>query len=152
MRRDHEFNEPVVVDGVVQTFKGWRDPNFKPDPAATPVPACHSGTSGTPPPAPSLGTDTTVLELSAVAPVSYDKLELTAPADEVFAIHFNNTETGIEHDVDLRDSAGTTLQDQAKIVGPAEATYVYDALDAGTYTFICSVHPIPQMTGTLTVE
>ena len=42
--------------------------------------------------------------------------------------------------------------DQPTITGPGETTYVYEALDAGTYTFICSVHPIPAMTGTLTVE
>jgi plastocyanin len=33
-----------------------------------------------------------------------------------------------------------------------ETTYVIPPLKAGTYTFICSVHPIPAMTGTLTVK
>ena len=33
-----------------------------------------------------------------------------------------------------------------------DANYVIDGLDPGTYTFICSVHPIPAMTGTLTVK
>src|SRR5207253_2538736 len=31
-------------------------------------------------------------------------------------------------------------------------TYVYPGLPAGTYVFICSIHPIPAMTGTLTVK
>jgi plastocyanin len=36
------------------------------------------------------------------------------------------------------------------ITGPAQITYEVPALEAGTYTFICSVHP--NMTGTVTVE
>jgi hypothetical protein len=155
-KRDPELNEPVLnEDGTVQTFKGWRDPEFKPDPAATPVPACHAGGGGgTPPPAESLPPDSTVLELGISGVLAYDKLELTAPADEVFAIHFNNTDTGQTHDVDIRENDGTTVvQDQpTQITGPAEITYVYEPLAAGTYKFICQVHPIPAMTGTLTVE
>ncbi len=153
-KRDPELNEPVIgEDGNVETFKGWRDEEFKPDPSATPVPECHSGTpGGTPAPQESLPPDATVLEVQAVPVIQFDVQELTAPAGEAFAIHFNNTDDGQTHDVDLRDSGGTVLSDQATITGPAEATYVYEPLEAGSYTFICSVHPIPAMTGTLTVE
>ena len=42
--------------------------------------------------------------------------------------------------------------DQPTVAGPGEVTYLYTALPAGTYDFICSVHPIPNMTGTLTVK
>jgi plastocyanin len=38
------------------------------------------------------------------------------------------------------------------ILDPGETTYTIQPLEAGTYEFFCSVHPIPQMTGTLTVE
>ncbi len=154
-KRDPELNEPVLnPDGTVQRFKGWVDPSFKPDPSATPVPDCHSGgAGGTPAPQESLPPGATVLELGTSGVLAFDKHELSAPAGERFAIHFNNTDTGQTHDVDLRASNGTTVvQDQPTITAPAEATYVYDALEAGTYTFICSVHPIPAMTGTLTVE
>jgi mono/diheme cytochrome c family protein/plastocyanin len=152
-KRDAELNEPILnEDGTVQTFKGWRDVEFKPDPAATPVPACHSGTGGgataAPPPS-----DAPVLELGTSGVLTYDKTELTAPADTTFVIAFNNADEGQAHDVDIRDSSGTTLRDgEPKVTGPAEVSYTYEALDAGTYTFICSVHPIPSMTGTLTVE
>jgi plastocyanin len=134
---------------------GWRDPEFKPDPAATPVPDCYLGDGGgTPPPAESLPPDATVLELGTSGVLAFDKTELTAPAGEVFAIHFNNSDAGQTHDVDIREDDGTTVvQDQpTQITGPAEITYVYEPLEAGTYKFICQVHPIPQMTGTLTVE
>jgi mono/diheme cytochrome c family protein/plastocyanin len=152
-RRDPELNEPVLdAEGNVLTFKGWRDPEFRPDAAATPVPACHSGGQGTPPPQPSIGPDTTVLEVGIAGVLEYDTHALTAPAGELFAIHFNNTDAGQTHDVDIRTEDGTTVRDTQTVTGPAEATYAIDALDAGTYTFICSVHPIPAMTGTLTVE
>ncbi len=49
-------------------------------------------------------------------------------------------------------TASQTLKDQPTTDGGAVATYQYEPLDAGTYQFICSVHPIPAMTGTLTVE
>ncbi len=156
IRRDPELNEPVLdADGKVVTFKGWRDPDFKPDPAATPVPDCYLGDNGgaTQGPPPSIGPETTILELNAVSPVSYDKTELTAPAGEVFVIKFDNTETGLEHDVDIRVSpTGETLQNQAPVLAPTLIDYAYQPLEAGTYTFICSIHPIPSMTGTLTVE
>jgi mono/diheme cytochrome c family protein len=154
-KRDPELNEPVIgPDGTVETFRGWLDPSFKPDPSATPVPDCYLGEpGGTQAPPPSLGPDTTVLELGTSGVIAYDRLELTAPANEAFGIHFVNSDTGQTHDVDIRESDGTTVvKDQPTITGPAEATYLYEPLAAGTYTFICSVHPIPAMTGTLTVE
>ncbi|MEJ7697100.1 MAG: cytochrome c [Candidatus Limnocylindrales bacterium] len=40
--RHPELLDPRIdpVSGKVVTFKGWRDPNYKPEPAATPYPAC----------------------------------------------------------------------------------------------------------------
>ena len=55
--------------------------------------------------------------------------------------------------VEIRQSDGTTVvQKQEAIPGGTEKSYQYDALPAGTYTFICSIHPVPAMTGTLTVK
>jgi mono/diheme cytochrome c family protein len=156
-KRSPELNEPVLnEDGTVQTFRGWVDPNFKPDPAATPVPECHAGgpggPGGSPGPGASVPPDAEVLELGTAGVLQFDKNELAAPADEAFVIHFNNSDAGQSHDVDIRREDASVVKDQTPITGPAETDYVYEALEAGTYTFICSVHPIPQMTGTLTVE
>jgi len=54
--------------------------------------------------------------------------------------------------MDIRLPDATVVSDNPTINGPAETTYVIDGLDPGTYTFICSVHPIPGMTGILTVK
>ena len=150
--RDHELNEPVLnADGTVQTFQGWRDLEFKPDAAATPVPDCWSGSpgGGTPAPQESLGPDATVLDVVAEG-VQFDPLALTAPADEQFGIAFDQRDAGVGgHDVDIRNDDGT-VADNPVLQEPGETTYTIAPLAAGAYEFFCSVHP--NMTGTLTVE
>lgn len=86
--------------------------------------------------------------------VAFLEKELTVPAGQPFTIHFVNEDPpSIPHDVDIRATDGkTVLTDQDTINGGATADYTYAALEAGEYLFICSVHPFPAMTGTLTVE
>ena len=38
------------------------------------------------------------------------------------------------------------------VTGPAQGEFAVPALPAGEYTFYCSFHPVPDMTGTLTIE
>jgi mono/diheme cytochrome c family protein/plastocyanin len=155
VRRDPQLNEPVIgADGKVQTFKGWLDPNFKPEPSATPFPDCWSGTAagGSQAPAETLGPDATILKLTA-ASIAYDVKELTGPAGKAFGIDFKQEDAGVGgHNVEIRDSGGQTLFKGQVLTDPGETTYSIPALTAGTYTYICSIHPIPQMTGTLTVK
>jgi len=86
--------------------------------------------------------------------ISYDKHELTVTAGKSFGIKFHNADpAGVPHDVDIRQADGkTVVQDKPTTDGGKETVYDYSALQPGTYTFICSVHPIPAMTGTLTVK
>jgi mono/diheme cytochrome c family protein/plastocyanin len=152
-RRSPELNEPIIgANGKVLTFKGWRDTTFKPAPSSSPVPDCYKGDTGNATPAPqaTLPPGATILEVSALN-IAFDKKELTAPAGVAFGIHFTNNDTSIEHDVDIRATDATVLADNARITG-GDVTYTIAPLKAGTYTFICSVHPIPAMTGTLTVK
>lgn len=93
--------------------------------------------------------------LTVVAKViAYDVKELQVPAGQPFAILFRNEDPSTTpHDVDIRSPDGAqTLKDQRTIDGGSEQLYQYDPLQAGTYEFICSIHPIPAMTGTLTVQ
>jgi cytochrome c oxidase subunit 2 len=103
----------------------------------------------TPPPAPS---GATTLQLTAQN-IQYDKTALEVPANQPFVIDFKNLDpAGIPHDVDIRQSDGTTVViDQQTTDGGNESQYQYQGLPPGTYTFICSVHP-GLMHGVLTVK
>ena len=84
--------------------------------------------------------------------VAYDVKAIEVTANQPFHIQFTNNDTGVDHDVDIRDSTGKTLEDKPHTAGGQSVTYDYTGLPPGTYTFICSVHPIDAMTGTLTVK
>ena len=154
--RHPELNEPIEdpETGEILTFHGWRDPAWTPGPDFTPVPECWSDTGETPAPTAteSLPPDAVTLELVGVN-IAFDLRELTVPAGQPFAIHFiNDDPPGVPHDVDIRTTEAQVLVDTPTIDGGQETTYVYEPLEAGQYVFICSIHPIPAMTGTLTVE
>jgi len=108
----------------------------------------HANATPAPPPS-----GAATLQLTA-KDIAYDKHEFTAPANAEFVIDFKNADpAGVAHDVDIRQSDGKTVAvDQQTTDGGKESQYTYKGLPPGTYTFICSIHPIPAMTGTLTVK
>ena len=155
VQRNPELNEPVHDEnGEVKTFRGWVDPSFKPDPSASPVPACWSGGGGggTPAPSETLAPDADVVEVVAEG-IAFDPLELTVAADAPFGIDFDQRDSGVGgHNVEIRTEDGTSLFKGQVLLDPGQVQYVVPSLEAGTYTFLCTVHPIASMTGTLTVE
>jgi cytochrome c oxidase subunit 2 len=101
-------------------------------------------------PRPSIEPGDTVLDLTADV-IEFDVLELTAPADEAFTIHFTNAE-GVIHNVAIFRGEERVFTGDP-ITGPdATIDYVIPPLPPGDYTFICDYHPVPEMTGTLTIE
>jgi mono/diheme cytochrome c family protein/plastocyanin len=152
--RNPSLNEPVIgPDGKVETFKGWVDPNFKPAADATAVPACWKGTpGGNATPGPSLPTGAETVKITAEG-IAYDVHALTVTAGKDFGIDFTQKDAGVGgHNVEIRTQSGQTVFKGTVLTDPGETTYTVPALQAGTYTFICSIHPIPSMTGTLTVK
>jgi mono/diheme cytochrome c family protein/plastocyanin len=163
--RDPELFEPLIdpATGQPRTFTGWVDPAYAPEPGATPFPACwkdefaappqaspgaspEPGASAAPSEAPGEGA---VLEISAQN-IAFDKDALEAPADTAFQIRFANNDAGVPHNVEIRDEAGTSIWVGDIFNGVETRVYDVPALPAGTYTFICTVHP--NMVGTLTVK
>ena len=156
VQHDPQLNEPVMgPDGKVQTFKGWVDPSFKPEPSASPFPDCWSGTAGggTPAPQATLPPNATVDKLTAEN-IAFSPLTLSAPAGKAFGIDFTMKDAGVGgHDADILKEDGTKIVDNPVVSEPGETTYVIPALPAGTYKYQCSVHPsVPNMNGTLTVK
>jgi cytochrome c oxidase subunit 2 len=83
--------------------------------------------------------------------VKFLETAVTVPADAPFIIAFDNQDPATPHDVDILDSAGDKIFDGEEFPGPEKRDYGVGALAAGSYTFICSIHP-DLMTGTLTVQ
>jgi mono/diheme cytochrome c family protein/plastocyanin len=160
--KDPSLNEPIVdpETGEEQTFTGWRDPNYKPDPGATPYPDCYlqaiggGGASGAPPA--SIDPDAPVVTVSAAdgaASTGFEPDTLEAAADTPFTLEFDNQDATAPHNVVIKDPSGANVSigDTAPFTGPATKSYAVPALAAGDYSFVCEVHPT-TMTGTLTAQ
>ena len=82
---------------------------------------------------------------------AFDISAITAPAGEAFGIVFDNQDP-YEHNVAIHEgtATGPELFKGELFKGIASRTYVIPALKAGTYAFVCSLHP--NMVGTLTVK
>jgi cytochrome c oxidase subunit 2 len=123
-------------------YATWRDEQIK---AALATPA----------PPPSGGPAAVNLQLGA-KDIAFSTLSLEAPADTPFSITFGNSDEGIPHNVDIYEGQGTSgtrvFDGGVPFEGQETVVYQVPALAAGTYTFNCRAHPIPAMTGTLTVK
>ncbi|MBI3747280.1 MAG: cupredoxin domain-containing protein [Chloroflexi bacterium] len=129
----------------VTATPGW---TYAPAPSVTPPPsAAASGSAGSPAPSEAAGG----VQISALN-VAFEQTAVTAPAGKAFQIAFDNKDAGTPHNVAIhKDSAtGAEVFKGEIVTGPATRTYDVPALDAGTYAFVCTVHP--NMTGTLTVQ
>ena len=117
-------------------------------PGASGAPGASAGASG----APAAGGPPGSIPLDAKN-FAFDTQTLTTAAGKPFTISFTNSDpAGTPHDVELRAKDGTVLQKQSPTSGGNSTAYQYTALQPGEYTYICSIHPIPAMTGTLTVK
>lgn len=164
-KRDPSTNEPIVdpATGKPKTFAGWRDPNYKPAPGATPYPDCYlnaltggggAGSSGAP--AASIDANAPVVTLTApsgAASAGFEPTTLEAKADTAFTLVFDNQDATAPHNVVINDPSGAAVNigDTTFFTGPKKVEHVVPALKAGTYTFLCQVHPT-TMKGTLEVK
>jgi cytochrome c oxidase subunit 2 len=101
-------------------------------------------------PQPSASAGGEVLELTADQ-IAFDKLELRAAADQPFTLRFTNAEA-VPHNVVIEDQNGEEVFRTADLTEPDTGDFGVPALPAGEYTYYCSFHPVPDMTGTLIVE
>ncbi len=130
----------------VSATPGW---TYAPAPSVTPPPSAAA--SGSASGSPAASGQAGGVKISALN-IAYEQSSVTAPAGKAFQIEFDNKDAGVPHNVSIHkgDANGTEVFKGEIITGPATTTYDVPALDAGTYTFVCSVHP--NMTGTLTVQ
>lgn len=159
----------ATLAACASSTPGW---TYAPAPSATPIPSVDASASVAPSastapsesaapsaqpsasaePSPSGSASAgTILEVKAQN-IAWDPTELTVPADVPFQIVFDNEDASIPHDLDIHegDPAGPKVLDSAPITGVTTATLDVDALPAGIYAYVCSIHT--NMVGTLTAE
>lgn len=125
-------------------------------PSATAVPSASAAPSATASsdaasgsPGPGASGATTVAEVTAQN-IAFDQTALSVPADQAFQIAFDNQDSGVPHNVEIKDSAGASLFKGEIFSGVDTRNYDVPPLAAGGYQFICTVHP--NMVGTLTAQ
>ena len=151
-----EVRDPKTGEMIEVT--GWRDVAYAPAPGATPVPACWKDAfavsptpTGSATPMPSGGMGETY-QISAVNPIAFEQTSFETAAGVPFTIVFSNNNVGVPHNVAIHvgTATGTEVFKGEIFAGIGTRTYNVPALTAGTYAFICTVHP--NMAGTLTVK
>lgn len=150
----------VLLVGGVALQAGWlpprsasggepgasADPGATADPGASGEPAPSGEPAGSGPPPGPVGD----VELTAKA-VLFTESTFTAPADTPFTITFHNEDAGVPHNVELKDGSGAVAFQGDIFNGVETRTYDVPALAAGTYQFLCTVHPT-TMIGTATLQ
>jgi plastocyanin len=123
---------------------------YTPAPSPTPivVPSEAPGGSAAPSTSASQAPSGNTIALSAQN-VKFDKATIQAAAGQAFTIEFTNNDAGVLHNVEIKDANGKTVFKGDIFAGVDSRTYRVDPLPAGSYQFICTVHP--NMVGTLVV-
>jgi plastocyanin len=121
-----------------------------PSPSPTPMPSPTVAiVKITPiPGAPDSGT---VVQLMAVK-TKWSPTTLTAPAGKVWHVHIDNQDASpMKHNFTV--ASGPTFPERIFQVPDVAGNHTFDipALPAGSYLFICTIHP-ETMTGTLTIK
>ena len=108
--------------------------------------ACGGTSAAEPTAAPSGATagDATIVAKD----IKFQQPQVAVKAGAPLAVVFVNQD-GAPHNIKISDAAGKEVF-KGDIVSNATVTYQVPALAAGTYTFICEVHP--DMKGTITAQ
>ena len=107
-------------------------------PVTTPAAPAPAGA-----PVPAGGTATVVAK-----DIAFTTPAVAVTAGSPFTIAFDNKD-GAPHNIAISDTGGAKVL-TGDIVSSSKVTYQVPALAAGTYTFICEVHP--DMKGTITAQ
>jgi cytochrome c oxidase subunit II len=118
-------------------------------PASPGTPAGSPPASGAPGGGQTGGQTGPTVQISAQN-IAFQQQSVDAPADTAFTIAFANQDAGVPHNIQILDASGNSAFKGAIFAGVATQNYAVPALKAGTYKFVCDVHP--NMTGQLTVK
>lgn len=110
--------------------------------------ACSGASAGAPTPAAPAGSPSGDAVTIVAKDLKFVQNAVPVKADTAFDLVFDNQE-GAPHNVAISNASGASVF-KGDIVSSTKVTYKVPALPAGTYTFICEVHP--DMKGTITAQ
>ncbi len=80
--------------------------------------------------------------------MKFAQTQVSVKAGEAFSIDFDNQD-GAPHNIKISDASGAQVF-KGDIVSSTKVVYAVPALAAGSYQFLCEVHP--EMKGTITAQ
>jgi plastocyanin len=110
--------------------------------------ACSDASVATPTPAAPASSPSGDAVSVVAKDIKFVPTPVSVKADTAFDIVFDNQD-GAPHNIDISSSSGAPVF-KGEIVTSTKVTYAVPALPAGTYGFICDVHP--EMKGTITAQ
>ena len=114
------------------------------EPSAAPSAPASAAPSGAASPAASPAPGGSTVTVTA-ANIAFDPTELQVPADTPFTLEFVNNDASVPHDVAIRDQGGTEVFKTDTFPGVETRSYDAPGLAAGSYTWVCTVHPNMQI-------
>jgi plastocyanin len=106
-------------------------------PSVAPSGSASAAPSGSAPASAATGEVVTVTATN----ITWEQADLEVPADTPFTLEIVNNDASVPHNVDIRDQAGTSLFTTDTFPGVETRSFDAPALTAGTYQFVCTVHP-----------
>ena len=110
--------------------------------------ACSGASAEAPTPAAPAGSPSGDAVTITAKDIKFNPNAVTVKAGTAFDIVFDNQD-GAPHNISISDASGGNVF-KGQIVSAQKVTYAVPALAAGTYAFICEVHP--DMKGTITAQ
>ncbi|HEY3334725.1 MAG TPA: cytochrome c oxidase subunit 4 [Candidatus Limnocylindrales bacterium] len=143
------FAAIAVLVAFAVLFSSGVLPNAGGDQAGVAVSPAPGG-GGAAPPAASAGPSLPAADVTlAAANIDFSPKTLSVPAGKAFTLAFDNQDP-VPHNVVIKDAGGTVAFTGEIVTGPHAVVYDVPALAAGSYTFVCTVHP--NMTGSITAQ
>ena len=110
------------------------EPSAAPSAPASAAPSAPASPAGSPAP----GGETITV---TAANIAFEPAELQVPADAPFTLELVNNDASVPHDVSIRDQGGTELFKTDTFPGVETRSFDAPALPAGSYQWVCTVHP-----------
>ena len=110
--------------------------------------ACSGASAAAPSPAAPASDASGDAVTIVAADLKFAPTAIAVKADTAFDLVFDNQE-GAPHNIAISSASGASVF-KGEIVSSTKVTYAVPALSAGTYGFICEVHP--DMKGAITAQ